>query len=108
MSLNAGFVMATFIGVMAGAWAAGIVGDRLGRRFAYQFNLMLFGLASLAAAFAPNMDVLIGLRFIMGLGLGAEVVLGYGMLTKFMPARSPYASAGSPTVTFDNENKSTP
>ena len=108
MSLNAGFVMATFIGVMAGAWAAGIVGDRLGRRCAYQFNLMLFGLASLAAAFAPNMDVLIGLRFIMGLGLGAEVVLGYGMLTKFMPARSPYASAGSPTVTFDNENKSTP
>lgn len=88
MSMNAGFVMATFIGMMIGAWTAGIIGDRFGRRFAYQFNLMLFGLASLAAALAPNMETLIGLRFIMGLGLGAEVVVGYSMLTEFMPARS--------------------
>jgi hypothetical protein len=30
---------------------------------------MIFGLASLAAAFAPDINVLNGLRFIMGVGL---------------------------------------
>jgi len=87
MALNAGFVSATFVGMVIGAWAAGILGDRFGRRFAYQFNLLIFGLASLAAVFAQDMQQLIGLRFIMGIGLGAEVVVGYGMLTEFVPAR---------------------
>jgi putative MFS transporter len=87
MALNASFVSATFMGMVVGAWAAGIIGDRYGRRFAYQFNLMVFGLASLGAVFAPDMNTLIGLRFIMGIGLGAEVVIGYGMLTEFVPAK---------------------
>jgi putative MFS transporter len=87
MTLNAAFVSATFFGMVIGAWAAGIIGDRLGRRFAYQFNLLIFGLASLAAVFAQDMQQLIVLRFIMGIGLGAEVVVGYGMLTEFVPAR---------------------
>jgi putative MFS transporter len=86
MALNASFVSMTFMGMVVGAWLAGIIGDRYGRRFAYQFNLMVFGLASLGAVFAPDMNTLIGLRFIMGLGLGAEVVIGYGMLTEFVPA----------------------
>jgi putative MFS transporter len=87
MQLNAAFVTATFLGMTLGAWIVGIVGDRYGRKFAYQFNLMLFGLASIAAAFAPNMRVLIALRFAMGLGLAAEIVVGYAMLTEFVPTR---------------------
>jgi putative MFS transporter len=87
MALNASFVSLTFLGMVVGAWFAGILGDRYGRRFTYQFNLMVFGLASLAAVFAPNMQTLIALRFIMGIGLGAEVVVGYATLTEFVPAR---------------------
>jgi putative MFS transporter len=87
MNLNAGFVSSTFLGMVVGAWLAGILGDRYGRRFTYQFNLMVFGLASLAAVFAPNMESLIALRFVMGVGLGAEVVVGYATLTEFVPAR---------------------
>src|SRR5215469_16096597 len=49
---------------------------------------MIFGLASLAAAFAPNIYVLNGLRFIMGLGLGAEIVVGYGTMTEFVPPQT--------------------
>src|SRR5215469_3138220 len=49
---------------------------------------MIFGLASLAAAFAPNIYVLNGLRFVMGLGLGAEIVVGYGTMTEFIPPQS--------------------
>ncbi len=88
MSINATFLSVTFFGLLVGAWLAGILGDRYGRRFCYQLNLALFGFASLAAGFAPNMTVLIGLRFIMGLGLGAEVVVGYATLAEFLPARN--------------------
>ena len=42
-----------------GALITGFLGDRYGRRFTYQFNLMIFGLASLAAAFAPGHGPLI-------------------------------------------------
>lgn len=85
MALNAWFVSAGFVGMLIGALVSGVLGDRYGRRLSFQFNLALFGLASLAAAFAPNIQWLIGLRFIMGLGLGAEVVVGYGMIGEFIP-----------------------
>jgi putative MFS transporter len=87
VQMNATFIFMTFIGMVIGAWSAGILGDRFGRRFSYQFNLALFGLASLAAAFAPSIEWLIAARFVIGIGLGAEIVVGYGTLTEFVPAR---------------------
>ncbi|UZE46712.1 MFS transporter [Rhodopseudomonas sp. P2A-2r] len=85
---NAIFISATFVGMMVGSFGTGFLGDRFGRRFSYQFNLLLFGLASLAAAFAPNMTILIVCRFFMGVGLGAENVVGYSTMTEFVPAKS--------------------
>jgi putative MFS transporter len=82
---NAMFISATFVGMTIGAFCSGIFGDKLGRRFSYQVNLGLFGLASLAGAFAPTMGWLIALRFVMGVGLGAEIVTGYAMLAEFVP-----------------------
>src|SRR3981081_3823419 len=85
---NAMFISATFVGMMLGSFATGFLGDRYGRRFTYQFNLLIFGRASLAAAFAPNMTILIACRFVMGFGLGAENVVGYATMTEFVPART--------------------
>lgn len=85
LASNAMFLSATFLGMLIGTLASGFVGDRFGRRFSYQANLLLFALASLAAAFAPNMQVLIALRFVMGIGLGAEIVVGYATIAEFMP-----------------------
>src|SRR6202034_3192757 len=82
---NALFISSTFVGMMLGSFAAGFLGDRYGRRFTYQFNLLIFGLASLAATFAPDMTTLNILRFVMGLGLGAEIVVGYSTMTEFVP-----------------------
>ena len=48
------FISWTFIGMTIGALIAGFLGDRYGRRFTYQFNLVIFGLASFAAAAAPR------------------------------------------------------
>jgi len=85
LKYNGYFVTSTFIGFMIGCWAAGIIGDRLGRRVSYQLNLAIFGGASLLAAIAPNMETLIVLRFFMGIGLGAELVLGFATLAEFVP-----------------------
>jgi len=85
MEQNAHFVSAGFLGMLIGALVAGLLGDKFGRRFSFQFNLILFGLSSLAAAFVPDMAWLIVMRFIMGLGLGAEVIVGYGMIGEFIP-----------------------
>jgi putative MFS transporter len=86
--LNADFVSKTFLGMTIGALISGFVGDRFGRRFSYQVNLAIFGLASLAASLAPDMATLNWLRFVMGLGLGAEIVVGYSTLTEFVPSRT--------------------
>ena len=85
LAQNGWFLSLTFVGMTLGSLLAGFLGDRFGRRFTYQFNLMIFGFASLAAAFAPNIHVLNGLRFVMGVGLGAEIVVGYGTMTEFVP-----------------------
>src|SRR2546423_11273009 len=85
---NLQFISLTFVGMTLGALITGFVGDRFGRRFTYQINLLIFGLASLAAAFAQDMTQLIACRFVQGLGLGAEIVVGYSTLTEFVPPRS--------------------
>jgi MFS transporter, putative metabolite:H+ symporter len=95
---NAIFISMTFVGMMLGSFATGFLGDRYGRRFTYQFNLLVFGVASLAAAFAPNMMVLIACRFVMGFGLGAENVVGYSTMTEFVPAKSRGKWLGFTTV----------
>ena len=82
------FVSLTFVGMTIGALITGFLGDALGRRFTYQINLLVFGLASLAAAFAQDMNQLIICRFVQGLGLGAEIVVGYSTLTEFVPPKS--------------------
>lgn len=85
LNLNAQFVSATFVGMLVGSFLAGVLGDRYGRRFTYQVNLLIIGVTSVAAALAPSMRWLIGFRLIMGLGLGAEIVIGYATLSEFVP-----------------------
>jgi putative MFS transporter len=95
---NALFLSMTFVGMTIGSLATGFLGDRFGRRFTYQVNLMVFGLASLAAALAPTMGFLIACRFVMGVGLGAENVVGYSTLTEFVPPASRGRMQGIMTV----------
>lgn len=85
LDLNAYFISATFAGMFIGIIGAGILADRSGRRFTFQFNLAIFGLASLAGAAVPSMDWLIVPRFVCGVGLGAEIVLCYSTLSEFVP-----------------------
>lgn len=82
---NATFVSATFAGMLIGTIGSGIIADRYGRRLTFQFNLAIFGLATLACAVAPDMLYLTIFRFIAGIGLGAELTVGYSTLSEFTP-----------------------
>src|SRR5579872_7044704 len=85
---NLQFISLTFVGMTIGSLVTGFVGDKFGRRFTYQINLLIFGFASLAAAFSQDMTQLIICRFVQGLGLGAEIVVGYSTMTEFVPPKS--------------------
>lgn len=85
LAQSAAFLSLTFLGMLIGAATAGHLGDHFGRRFSYQFNLILFGSASLLAAIAPTMTMVMACRFIMGIGLGAELIVASGTLGEFIP-----------------------
>lgn len=88
LKLNSLFLSATFIGLAAGAAFAGWLSDRFGRAFSFQFNLILFGSLSLASSLAPSMPWLIAMRGLMSVGMGAELVMCYGLIAEMVPAAS--------------------
>ena len=83
----AAIVSATTIGMFIGTAAQGEFSDRFGRRFVYQFNLLLFGVFTILGAFAPSITVLLICRFIAGLGLGAEQPLCFVYAGEYSPKR---------------------
>ena len=78
---------ATLIGLFVGTVGQGQFTDRWGRKTVYQFNLLLFGVATIVAAFAPNVMWLAALRFIAGVGLGAEQPLCFAYAGEYAPKR---------------------
>jgi putative MFS transporter len=80
-------IAAGFAGMFVGANVLSIAADRLGRRRVFILNLLVYSLFSLAAAFSPNIETFLILRFVAGMGLGAELVLVDAYLAEFAPSR---------------------
>ena len=78
---------AQLFGLAIGTFFQGQFTDRIGRKAVYQFNLLLFGTATIAAAFAPDAYWLGALRFIAGIGLGAEQPLCFAYAGEYAPKR---------------------
>ncbi len=76
---------ATLFGLFIGTVAQGEFTDRFGRKTVYQFNLLLYGSATIAAAFSPDYIWLAALRFIAGIGLGAEQPLCFAYAGEYAP-----------------------
>ena len=84
---------ATLAGLFVGTLGQGEFTDRFGRKAVYQFNLLLFGLATIVAAlppipsigFDPGLWWLIAFRFIAGVGLGAEQPLCFSYTAEYAP-----------------------
>jgi MFS transporter, putative metabolite:H+ symporter len=78
---------ATIFGMFLGTAGQGEFTDRFGRRFIYQFNLLLFGTFTILGAFAPSVTLLVVCRFIAGIGLGAEQPLAFAYAGEYSPKR---------------------
>jgi MFS transporter, AAHS family, 4-hydroxybenzoate transporter len=75
------------LGVMAGALLSGPIGDRFGRKPLLLASIAIFGLASLASAFAPSLQVLAGLRFFTGLGIAGGFAGTTALTADYTPQR---------------------
>jgi MFS family permease len=77
----------TFAGMAVGSLIAGATGDKYGRRITYMYNLGLYTVGALIAAFAPNYEVLLAARLIVGIGLGGELNTGLTLVSELMPTK---------------------
>ncbi len=76
-----------FVGMMIGASVGGLLADRIGRRNVFALTLLVYGLATGAAALSTGVAMLMVLRFIIGLGLGAELPVASTLVSEFAPQR---------------------
>src|SRR5580704_10145967 len=75
------------IGILVGALSAGPIGDRVGRKPLLVASLTIFGLASMASAFAPSLLVMTVLRFFTGLGIGGAFPGAASLAGDYAPHR---------------------
>jgi AAHS family 4-hydroxybenzoate transporter-like MFS transporter len=76
------------VGLAAGALLAGPHADKYGRKRVLLASVLLFGLFSIACALATSVTMLVILRFITGLGLGATMPCTITLLSEYVPERS--------------------
>jgi MFS transporter, DHA1 family, multidrug resistance protein len=72
---------AVLLGIAAGQLTFGPLSDRFGRIRPLRAGLGLAVLASIAVALAPNIWVLVGLRFIQGFAAAAGIVIGRAIIS---------------------------
>ncbi|WP_442927918.1 MFS transporter [Microbacterium sp. CCNWLW134] len=78
---------AGFLGMAVGASLGGLLADRIGRRSVFAVTLLVYGLATGASALVGGVAALLVLRFIVGLGLGAELPVASTYVSELAPAR---------------------
>ena len=78
---------AGFLGMAIGASVGGLLADRLGRRQVFALTLLIYGIATGVSALSWSIGALVALRFIVGLGLGAELPIASTLVSEFAPAR---------------------
>ncbi len=83
-----------FVGLALGAVGFGYLADRMGRRKLFVATLIMYSLAAVATAAAPNYWVFIFFRFITALGVGGEYAAVTSAIAEFTPARSRGRSNG--------------
>lgn len=76
-----------FLGMMIGGAAAGVAGDRIGRRTALLGSMILFGAATLSVVVVQSVFSLGALRFIAGIGLGGAMPNAASLAAEYVPLR---------------------
>jgi AAHS family 4-hydroxybenzoate transporter-like MFS transporter len=78
---------AGLFGLMIGALLMGPLADRIGRRKIIIFSTLAFGLGTFATAFINDVNSLLAIRFLTGLGLGGAMPNAIAMTSEFNPRR---------------------
>ncbi|WP_414041334.1 MFS transporter [Acidithiobacillus sp. M4-SHS-6] len=76
---------AALVGALIGGLFGGIIADRYGRKTVYLIDIAAFFFAALLSGFAWDIMSLVILRFILGLGVGADYPLSSTYIAEFMP-----------------------
>ncbi|WGL52995.1 MFS transporter [Nocardioides sp. BP30] len=76
---------ATLLMRPVGALLFGLWADRVGRRVPLIVNVLSYSTVGFLCAFAPNLTVLIVLRFLYGIGMGGEWGLGAALAMEKIP-----------------------
>ena len=75
----------SFAGMILGAFVSGIYADKIGRKRIIQFAMLTWGSGGFLSAIAWSTPSLFIFRFILGVGLGAQLAAAHAMLPEFLP-----------------------
>lgn len=79
---------AAIVGAIVGAAVLGPLGDKIGRRRIFKYDLIMFIAFSVACMVAPNLWTLIAARFLLGIAIGLDYPIAASYLAEILPARN--------------------
>lgn len=88
LTLVAGTVTFTLWLRLVGAFAAGWLCDRIGRKTPLMLSILWYSVCNFMAGFSPSFAFLAFWRIILGIGMGAEWPAGAALAMESWPARS--------------------
>lgn len=77
--VTSSIMIGTIVGNLLGGWLT----DKYGRYSVFMADMLFFVVSAIAAGLAPNVWVLIGARFLMGIGVGIDLPVAMAYLAEF-------------------------